>query len=70
MPWQVAALKNLGLNIRRAKLQAGENGVVRHKFFITDSATAEKVRGRLRVPLIFLGLSRQHGPHAGAELRV
>lgn len=43
VPWQVAALKNLGLNIKRAKLQTTESGV-RHKFFITDSLTAEKVR--------------------------
>lgn len=37
-----ASLRNLGLNIRRAKVQAGETGTV-HKFFITDARTSEKV---------------------------
>ena len=42
---QVAALKNLGLYIRRAKLKRDEGkGTVQHKFFITDSHTAEKAR--------------------------
>ena len=41
---QVAALKNLGLNIRRAKLKRDEEkGVIKHKFFITDRLTADKV---------------------------
>ena len=33
---QTASLRNLGLNIRRAKVQAGQTGSV-HKFFITDA---------------------------------
>lgn len=38
----VAALKNLGLNIKRAKLkQAGTGG--KHRFYVTDGATSEKV---------------------------
>ena len=46
---QVAALKNLGLNIRRAKLKRDEEqGVIKHKFFITDRLTADKVGSRAR----------------------
>ena len=37
----VAALRNLGLNIRRAKVSAAGGA---NKFFITDAATSEKVR--------------------------
>ena len=45
---QVAALKNIGLNIRRAKLQAGAatGGGGSHKFYITD---ARKLRYLLGV---------------------
>jgi len=46
----VAALKNLGLNIRRAKLKRDEGkGTVQHKFFITDSHTAEKITRSARL---------------------
>lgn len=48
VPSQVAALKNLGLNIKRAKLQRGDGGV-RHKFFITDLHTSEKVHAISRL---------------------
>jgi len=37
----VAALRNLGLNIRRAKVSAAGGA---NKFFITDSKSSEKVR--------------------------
>jgi len=48
---QVAALKNLGLNIRRAKLKRDEEqGVIKHKFFITDRLTADKVAGCAHPP--------------------
>lgn len=45
---QVAALKNLGLNIQRAKLKRDDaQGVIKHKFFITDRYTADKVTAQL-----------------------
>lgn len=38
-------MKNLGLNITRAKLSVDDvTGAAKHKFFITDSKTADKVR--------------------------
>ena len=37
---QVASLKNLGLNVRRAKVGINEKtGHFRHKFYITDAQT-------------------------------
>jgi len=40
----VKSLQNLGLNIRRAKFQGGEGGAGgKHKFYITDARTSEKV---------------------------
>ncbi len=39
----MAALRNLNLNIRRAKLKRDDD-VIKHKFFITDRFTADKVR--------------------------
>lgn len=45
-PAQVASLKALGLNIRRAKLgtQDGSEGAGQeHKFYVTDGRTSEKV---------------------------
>ena len=36
---QVASLKNLNLNVRRAKIGQNEKGTNRHKFYITDSTT-------------------------------
>lgn len=41
---QTAALKNLGLNIRRAKIKKTEDEkIVTNKFYITDHHTSEKV---------------------------
>ena len=41
---QVNSLKNLGLNIRRAKLMGGDAGAGgKHRFYITDARTSEKV---------------------------
>eukprot|EP00889_Picochlorum_renovo_P000523 jgi/Picre1/27553/NNA_000520.t1 len=37
-----AALRNLGLNIRRAKLKT-KNGMAIHKFFLTDARNSEKI---------------------------
>jgi hypothetical protein len=38
-PPQIASLKALGLNIRRAKLKSERE----HKFYLTDMRTSEKV---------------------------
>lgn len=38
-PPQIASLKALGLNIRRAKIETGNE----HKFYVTDARTSEKV---------------------------
>lgn len=41
---QTAALKNLGLNIRRAKIKKTQDEkMVINKFYITDAVTSEKV---------------------------
>lgn len=40
---QVAALKNLGLNIRRAKLDQTTSGRNKNTFYITDATTSEKI---------------------------
>jgi UTP:GlnB (protein PII) uridylyltransferase len=42
------ALKNLGLNIRRAKIRPGDSGKL-HKFYITDAGTAEKINKSARL---------------------
>ncbi len=44
VPLQTAALKNLGLNIRRAKIKKTQDEkLVINKFYITDAVTSEKV---------------------------
>ena len=41
---QTAALKNLGLNIRRAKIKrTKDEKLVTNKFYITDHITSEKI---------------------------
>lgn len=41
---QTAALKNLGLNIRRAKIKKTQDEkMVINKFYITDAVTSEKI---------------------------
>lgn len=45
---QTRALKNLGLNIRRAKIRPGDSGKL-HKFYITDAGTAEKINKSARL---------------------
>ena len=40
---QILALKNLGLNIRRAKIRPDDVKNRLNKFFITDARTAEKI---------------------------
>lgn len=39
----VTALKNLGLNIRKAKLEQTTGGMAANTFYITDSDTSEKI---------------------------
>ena len=51
---QVAALKNLKLNIRRAKIKAAADGTHVHKFFITDANTSEKILKSARLEEIRL----------------
>ncbi|KAK2079726.1 hypothetical protein QBZ16_002121 [Prototheca wickerhamii] len=63
----VAALKALGLNIKRAKLGADD----KHKFYITDAETSEKIVKSSRLEEIRLtilnNLLRYH-PEASAQL--
>lgn len=54
MRLQVAALKNLKLNIRRAKIKAAADGTHVHKFFITDANTSEKILKSARLEEIRL----------------
>ena len=62
---QVAALKNLGLNIRRAALKRDDaKGVIKHKFFITDRLTADKVRAPPRLA------PKWQGAYCGMQQRV
>lgn len=63
---QVAALKALGLNIKRAKLRGHK-----HKFYITDAATSEKIVKSSRLEEIRLTILnnmlrvRRRGPRSG-----
>ncbi len=50
---QTAALRNLGLNIRRAKLKT-KNGIAIHKFFLTDARNSEKIVKSARIEEIRL----------------
>lgn len=52
LPPQVMALKNLGLNIRKAKLA----GPTSNSFFITDADTSEKIIRSARLEDIRLTL--------------
>ena len=47
---QIAALKNLGLNIQRAKLEnPGEDVEGRNTFYVTEETTGEKVTTSARL---------------------
>lgn len=65
---QVAALKNLKLNIRRAKIKAGGGPI---KFYITDALTSEKILKSARLEeirlTIFNNLLKYH-PESGAAI--
>lgn len=39
----IVALKNLGLNIRRAKIAQKSNNLVQNAFYITEASTSEKI---------------------------
>lgn len=68
----VAALKNLGLNVRRAKVGVNEEtGNFRHKFYITDSATSEKILRSRRLEEIRLTILNNlllYHPESAEEL--
>jgi len=68
----VAALKNLGLNVRRAKVGINEKtGNFRHKFYITDAATSEKIQKSRRLEEIRLTILNNlllFHPESGQEL--
>ena len=51
---QVAALKSLKLNIRRARIKPAADGTHVHKFFITDANTSEKILKSARLEEIRL----------------
>ena len=65
---QIAALKNLKLNIRRAKLK-GQGGT--NKFYITDALTSEKITKSRRleeIRLTILNNLLKYHPESGASL--
>lgn len=68
----IAALKNLGLNIRRAKLKGGEGGSGgKHKFYITDGRTSEKVIKSAKleeIRLTILNNMLEYHPESGEQL--
>lgn len=66
----VAALKNLGLNIQRAKLESQEATVInaRNKFFVTDASKGEKVTSSEKleeIRLTILNNMLDYHPEAG-----
>lgn len=67
-----AALKSLGVNIRRAKLTAaGECGNQVHKFYLTDARTSEKIVKSAKIEeirLTILNTMLQYHPEAGERL--
>jgi hypothetical protein len=67
LPLQIASLKALGLNIRRAKLtEAGA-----HRFYVTDSRTSEKVIKSAKLEVIRLTILQnllQFHPESGEQL--
>lgn len=67
---QTLALKNLGLNIRRAKIRPGDSGKL-HKFYITDAHTAEKVTKSARleeIRMVVLQNLLYYHPESATEL--
>jgi UTP:GlnB (protein PII) uridylyltransferase len=69
----IAALKSLGLNIRRAKVKIGESSSNKspNKFYITDSRTSEKVIKSARIEeirLTILNMMLKYHPESGDAL--
>jgi UTP:GlnB (protein PII) uridylyltransferase len=66
----VASLKNLNLNVRRAKIGQSERGTNRHKFYITDATTSEKILKSRRLEEIRLTILNNllFHPESGEEL--
>lgn len=67
----VAALKNLNLNVRRAKIGVNKDGSHRHKFYITDASTSEKIVKSRRLEEIRLTILNNlllFHPESGEEL--
>jgi hypothetical protein len=68
---QIASLRNLGLSIRRAKLQGGDGSAKEHKFYITDARTSEKILKSSRLEemrLTILNNMLQYHPETGELL--
>ena len=66
----IGALKNLGLNIKRAKLDTNDPSS-KHRFYITDSATSEKIvkSSQLeKIRLTILEILTRLYPESGAQL--
>lgn len=64
----MAALKNLKLNIRRAKIKAGAGA---NKFYITDALTSEKIVKSARleeIRLTILNNLMKYHPESGSVL--
>ena len=69
-PLQVAALKSMNLNVRRAKIKA-KDGNIKNKFFVTDSHTADKIMKSKRLEEIRLSILQNlqfYHPEAGEQL--
>lgn len=69
--FQAAALKNLKLNIRRARIKPAADGTHVHKFFITDATTSEKILKSARleeIRLTILNNLLQYHPEAGTAM--
>ena len=70
-PVQIAALKRLGLSIRKGKIRPGSEKNAVHTFLITDSHTADKILKSARLEeirfTILQNLLRYH-PEAGQKL--
>ena len=67
---QVRSLKNLNLNIRRAKIRPGDSGRV-HKFYVTDAHTAEKITKSARLEEIRMSILQNllfYHPESASEL--
>ena len=69
---QIRSLKNLHLNIRKAKIRPGDNGRI-HKFFVTDSHSAEKITKSARLEEIRMSILHNllfYHPESASELGI